>query len=79
MSDKDKGAVVAIAIMITCIFASFHVVTARRVTALERIVGKEVPASMTWTNGHTYTSIVKHSANCPCVKGITNVQGNTHN
>lgn len=39
-----------------------------RIKALERIVGTETPASMTWTNGHTYTTLVKHSANCPCVK-----------
>jgi hypothetical protein len=40
----------------------------RRMKRLEHIVGTEVPASMTWTNGHTYSTIVKHSANCPCVK-----------
>lgn len=39
-----------------------------RTESLERIVGTETPASMTWTNGHTYSTIVKHSANCPCVK-----------
>lgn len=40
----------------------------RRFGTLERIVGTETPASMTWTNGHTYSTIVKHSANCACVK-----------
>lgn len=40
-----------------------------RIESLERIVGTETPASMTWTNGHVYSTIVKHSANCPCVTG----------
>lgn len=40
----------------------------KRIDSLQRIVGTETPASMTWTNGHTYSTIVKHSANCACVK-----------
>ena len=39
-----------------------------RLNQLEKIVGFETPAALSWTNGHTYATVVKHSANCPCVK-----------
>jgi len=40
----------------------------KRLNAIERIIGTEAPASMTYTNGHIYTTLVKHSWNCPCVE-----------
>lgn len=68
MNDRQKAFWVVVCFLFGCFIIGPIVTATRRVTAIERIVGTEVPASMTWTNGHTYTSIVKHSANCPCVK-----------
>lgn len=52
-----------ICVLLMCV--AYH---ENRIERLEKIVGTEAPASMTWTNGHIYSTIVKHSHNCGCVK-----------
>ena len=64
MRDNDLR-IIVIAIMAGVLV--LHCIVRKRVTAIERIVGFETPASASWTNGHTYMTVVKHSANCPCV------------
>lgn len=65
--------IIGIAVVLTSLTAIGHTSRARRIEgrldSIERIVGTEPPANMKWTAGHTYTTLVKHSVNCPCVTG----------
>lgn len=68
-SKSDLGTTAMFGVMLVAVGLIMVSQFARnRIEAIERIVGTETPASMTWTNGHVYSTIVKHSANCPCVK-----------
>lgn len=71
---ENTPAWVSIAILVLislwgCVLSDHVIKQRRRIEALERIVGTEPPANMKWTAGHTYTTLVKHSVNCPCVTG----------